>query len=355
MPSTVHESAAIRVELLGESSAAAAEWDRYVQAAPEASGYQLTAWRTVIARVFGHEAVYLVARDERGEICGLLPLVVLSSRLFGRFMVSLPFFTYGGVLATTEAVRSRLMEAAVEEATKRGLSHIELRQQSRLETIWPSKDHKVSMRLALPTDPEALMKQYPSKLRSQIRRPQKEGMVAEVGGIGLLDEFYTVFARNMRDLGTPVYAKGFFQAILEAFPQDAAICVVRWKGQPVAAGFLYRFRQMMEIPWASADRRYDRWSPNMLLYSTVLEYACRQGCQVFDFGRSSIDSGTYRFKAQWGAEPVPLHWYYWLKGGGPLPELNPNNPKYKLAIGLWQQLPLSIANLIGPHVVKNLP
>jgi hypothetical protein len=112
---------------------------------------------------------------------------------------------------------------------------------------------------------------------------------------------------------------------------------------------------MMEIPWASSDRRYDRLAPNMLLYSSVLEYACQQGCKVFDFGRSTVDTGTYRFKEQWGAKPLPLYWYYWLKDDRPLPELNPNNPRYRLAISLWRNLPLPIANVLGPHIVKYLP
>jgi FemAB-related protein (PEP-CTERM system-associated) len=199
------------------------------------------------------------------------------------------------------------------------------------------------------------MKAFPSKLRSQIRRPQKEGMTARVGGIELLGEFYRVFSRNMRDLGTPVYGKAFFRTILETFPKETAICSVSWNENVVAAGLVYAFREVIEIPWASSDRRYDRLSPNMLLYSTVLEYACQHGYKVFDFGRSSVDSGTYRFKQQWGAQQHQLYWYYWLAAGQDIPQLNPENPKYKAAIALWQYLPLPLTNFLGPHIVKYLP
>lgn len=330
-------------------------WDQYVLSSPSATGYHLVAWRQVIERAFGHQTVYFMVRDSHGDVQGVLPLVALASRLFGRFLISMPYLNYGGVDAREQNVRALLLEAASQEAKSLGAAHVELRQAEPMATSWRSKDHKVSMRLSLPNDFQLLMKAFPSKLRSQIRRPQKEGMMARVGGIDLLDEFYGVFSRNMRDLGTPVYGKSFFRAILETFPKETAICSVSWNGNVVAAGFLYSFREMTQIPWASSDRRYDRYSPNMLLYSAVLEYACQHGSKVFDFGRSTVDSGTYRFKQQWGAHPRQMYWYYWLAGGQTIPELNPDNPKFKAAISVWQHLPLPVTNLIGPHIVKYLP
>ena len=330
-------------------------WDRYVLDSRTATGYHLSGWREVIERAFGHHAVYFSVREDQGSIQGVLPLIMLKSRLFGRFLVSMPFLNYGGIDAGEQRVTGLLLEAAAQEARNLGAAHVELRQSQPLPIGWSRKEHKVSMRLSLPKDFQTLMKSFPSKLRSQIRRPEKEGMQAKIGGIELLNDFYDVFARNMRDLGTPVYGKSFFRSILTTFPKETAICSVLWKGHTVAAGFLYVFREMMEIPWASSDRRHDRFSPNMLLYSTALDYACRQNCKVFDFGRSTLDSGTYRFKQQWGAQPHQLYWYYWLADGREVPQLNPDNPKFKTAIALWQRLPLPVANMLGPHIVKYLP
>lgn len=344
-----------RVEKLGRDEGAMALWDQYVLGSPSATGYHLVAWRQVIERAFGHRTIYFMVRNDHGDVQGVLPLVVLASRMFGRFLVSMPFFNYGGVDAHEPNARALLLEAASREAKNLGSTHVELRQSELLPIDWRCKDHKVSMRLSLPNDFQALMKAFSSKLRSQIRRPLKEGMTARIGGIELLDEFYGVFSRNMRDLGTPVYGKAFFRTILETFPKETAVCAVSWNGNVAAAGLVYVFRKVMEIPWASSDRRYDRLSPNMLLYSTVLEYACQHGSKVFDFGRSTVGSGTYRFKEQWGAQPHQLRWYYWLAHGGDIPQLNPENPKYKAAIALWQHLPLPLANLVGPHIVKYLP
>jgi FemAB-related protein (PEP-CTERM system-associated) len=330
-------------------------WDGYVGENQKATAYHLTAWRHVVARVFGHRTLYLMATGTQGEVKGVLPLVSLSSPLFGSFFVSLPYVNYGGVLADEDNVRDALLAAAVACAKEYGASHIELRHTTGQDLAWPRKDHKVSMRLDLPQGFDELLKAFPPKLRSQIRRGEKEGMTTQVGGLELLDDFYRVFSLNMRELGTPVYGKQFFEEILRTFSKDAKICCVRLGSKPVAAAFVYGFRQTLEIPWASSDRRYVRSAPNMLLYGAVLKYACEQGYRVFDFGRSSKDSGTYRFKEQWGAKPVQLHWHYWLNNGMALPELNPQNPKYALAIRVWQHLPLSVTTLVGPMISKYLP
>ena len=329
-------------------------WDRYVLNHAMASGYQLMGWRRVMERAFGHQTFYLMAWDQH-EVRGVLPLVFLSSRLFGRFLVSMPFVNYGGVLTDSLEAQRALLEAAAGRATDLGATHIVLRHQRPLDLDWAAKQHKVSMRLDVPNEFEALWKSFPSKLRSQIRRAQKEELTVRIEGNEILDDFYRVFARNMRDLGTPVYGRGFFEAIIEAFPKDARLCVIFLKQQPVAAGFLYGFQNTLEIPWASADRRYNRLSANMLLYSSVLEYACREGFQVFDFGRSTPGGGTYRFKEQWGAYPIPLYWNHWSADGRAVPDLSPENSKYSLAIKTWKRLPVALTRLLGPSIVRNIP
>lgn len=331
------------------------QWDAYVEAHPGATGYHLFAWRRVIERVFGHKTVYLTARDEEGFIRGILPLVFLSSRLFGRFLVSLPFVNYGGLLTDDARFQDALLELAIKHARTLGADHIELRHQDHVGLRWPQKQHKVSMRLELPDEFDALWKKFPAKLRSQVRRAEKEGMTFRLGGEDILKDFYAVFSRNMRDLGTPVYGPSFFAEILRTFPRNSRIGAVYLNQEPIAAGFLYGFRQSLEIPWASSDRRYNRLAPNMLLYRCVLEHACHEGFSVFDFGRSTPGAGAYKFKEQWGARPVQLNWHYWLSNGGPLPDLSPANAKFKLAVSLWQRLPLFVAAHLGPAVVRYIP
>jgi FemAB-related protein (PEP-CTERM system-associated) len=211
------------------------------------------------------------------------------------------------------------------------------------------------MLLQLPEHHEALWELFPSKLRAQIKRPQRAHPEVLRGGAEYLDDFYTVFARNMRDLGTPVYGRKFFSNILKTFPRESTIVSVRLNGKPVAAAFLIGHGERLEIPWASTIKEVNRLSVNMLLYWEVLKLGIDRHYRVFDFGRSSRDSGTFRFKQQWGARAQPLYWHYWLRGGGKLPELNPDNPKYAVAINAWKRLPIFVANRVGPAVVKYLP
>ena len=331
-------------------------WNDYVMKSEAASCYHLIEWKSVIERSFGHKTYYLLSESVTGIINGILPLVQLKSLLFGNYGVSLPFFNYGGICADNDEIRSQLLREATKIARFQNMKHVELRHVQSSDNGLPVKMSKVSMRLLLPETADTLWKSYPSKLRSQVKRPTKEGMFAKLGKEEELNSFYSIFAVNMRDMGTPVYSKAFFQNILHAFPNTTWIATVYTKDHvPVASGFLLGFKSTLEIPWASSLRDYNKYSPNNLLYWSVLEFACNQGYEVFDFGRSTPDEGTYKFKEQWGAKPTQLYWHYWIHNGGLLPELNPHNPKYELAIKLWRKLPLSLTKLIGPSIVKNLP
>ena len=331
------------------------DWNELLRTSPRSEVYQHYDWKGLYEGVFGHDCYYLLARDNDARVCGLLPLVHLKSRVFGNFLVSLPCFNYGGILAENPATCAALQNSAETLAVTLGASHVELRHRSDQSMDLPYRDDKVSMNLSLPQDEDELWKGFSSKLRAQIRRPKKEGAICRDGGVELLDEFYGVFARNMRDLGTPVYPKNFFAQIFDRFTDISRLFVVRIGEQPVAAGMTIGHQATLEIPFASSLREFNRCSPNMLLYWSVLQYAVCQGFKSFDFGRSSKDSGPYRFKKQWGAEEQGLSWHYILHRGDQLPQINPDNPKYRLAVNIWRRLPVSVANLLGPRVVKHLP
>jgi FemAB-related protein (PEP-CTERM system-associated) len=333
-----------------------AVWDDFVGNHAQGSIYHRSVWREIIARLYGHQSMYLCAKAGRtGEVMGVLPLIRLRSALFGDYLVSMPYFNYGGALAETPEIAELLMLEAGARAKDLGATHIEFRDTVERSARWPVRKDKVVMELALPDSPEVLWKNIGSKLRAQIKRPQRETVSTVQGGVEVLDEFYAVFSRNMRDLGTPVYAKAFFAEILAAFPHSSYVVVVRHQGRPAAAGFLLGYQGRLEIPWASSLREFNALGINMLMYWEVLRLAIERGYAVFDFGRSTVDSGTYRFKKQWGAEARPLYWHYWLDAGRDMPRLNPGNPKYRMAIAMWQRLPLFVANKLGPLLVKNLP
>jgi len=337
------------------ADADAADWDRYVASRRDASQYHLWQWRGVFERAFRHETQYLMARCD-GRVVGILPTVLFRSLLFGRFMVSLPFVNYGGVVADDCAIADALLAEAAAIARRERLDHLELRHTAQQFAQLPSKQHKVSMLLTLESSSERAWETLDRKVRNQVRKAEKSGLSAAEGGIECLDEFYAIFCRNMRDLGTPVYSRAFFHEVLTAFPDRARIIVVRHGQTPVAAGIvLDGGRGVVEVPWASSLSEYRTMCPNHSLYWFVVQWAIQHGCRVLDFGRSTPDEGTFHFKQQWGAEPMALYWEYSLQNGARMPDQSPKNPKFKAAIDLWKRCPVWLTNAIGPHIVRSIP
>ena len=327
------------------------DWEAFVAARGDEAGYHAWDWQRVFANAFDHQSLYLIAR--RGDaIEGVLPLVQIKSLLFGNSLTSLPFLNYGGVIAATAEAAEALVGAAGAEATRRGCAHVELRHVSPQFPRLQHKSHKVAMRLALAAN---LWDGLDRKVRNQIRKAEKSGLVVERGGAALVDDFYRVFARNMRDLGTPVYSRRLFEEVLATFPDRAQLHVVRLQGRPIAAGLTYRTASMVQLPWASSIREFNPLCANVLLYWDAIQFAQASGASVFDMGRSTPNEGTFKFKAQWGATAVPLHWEYQLSADGRLPDISPANPKFQLAIALWQKLPLGVATRVGPMIVRAIP
>lgn len=329
------------------------KWDAFVDRHPDSTGYHLWAWKGVFEHVFDHKTTYLSAERD-GAICGVLPLVRFRSPLFGRFLVSLPFVNYGGVVADDDGAAHALVARAASLARRDRAKHVELRHRGRRFEALAPKEHKVSMLLPLPSTTDELWAGLDRKVRNQVRKAEKSGLSVEIGGLEHIDDFYRVYAQNMRDLGTPVYARRLFAEVMTRFPDRTRLVVIASNRVPVAAGLTWQWRDTIEVPWASSLRAYNAMSPNNLLYWTILQQAIGSGATVLDFGRSTPNEGTFHFKRQWGAQPLPLCWEYDLIDGA-LPDQSPKNPKFHLAIEAWKRLPLPIANLIGPRLVRSIP
>jgi len=329
-------------------------WDRYVDAHRDGTVDHSWAWRRVFERALRHECLYFVAM-RGGRTVGVLPLVFVRSVLFGRVLISVPFLNYGGVLADDPAATQALLDASRDAAVRVRASHVELRHAVRQSTSLPFRQHKVGMQLALPESSDVLWTTLDRKIRNQVRKAQKEGLTTRSGSTELVDDFYRVFALNMRDLGTPVAPRRLFTETLAAFGDRARITVVLLKGRPIAAGFTIAANGIVLNPWASSLREFRALCPNMLLYWTMIDAAITSGAHAFDFGRSSTGSGPHQFKLQWGATERPLHWEYILLSRKEAPDQGPSNPRFEAAIAAWQRLPLWMANAIGPRLARHLP
>lgn len=332
-----------------------ADWDNFVRAQRGWSHFHLYGWRTVMERVFRHECIYLAARDESGRIAGVLPLVRIRSLIFGHFLVSMPFLNYGGPLGTDEAVGALVAEASA-LAARLGVKLMELRSRTELPIALPVSHRKITVLLDLPATPDALMKQLPAKLRSQVRRPTKDGVTAKIGP-DQLNGFYEVFAHHMRDLGTPVLPRRFFEVARDVFGDQIVFAVAYHEDRPVACGCGFLWDTEFEISWASALRSHNAMSPNMLIYWELMAHVIGRGVRVFNFGRCTRGSGTHKFKMQWGSREEQLWWY---RGGAAASSDESATPSqdtgvFALASRAWQRLPVSLTTRLGPAIVKFIP
>ncbi len=362
----------VRIEFLKKDKEVL--WDEYVLNNPQGTPYHLSGWRRAIERAYGHTSYCLVAlrssADSFGKahstIVGVLPLIRLRHFIFGNSLVSMPFCDLAGVIADNGTIETELLQRAIQLARELHCRVIELRHTSPRvcfsegEYLFGSeqvqivtKRHKVRMLREVASSSEDLMRSFKAKLRSQIRRPIKDGLYAVVGEIELLDDFYDVFARNMRDLGSPVHSKQFIRTVFNEFPERSKFVIVYYEKRPLACSMMIGCGDTLENPWASALHQYSRMSPNMLLYWKMLEYACDNGYAYFDFGRSSPGEGTYRFKEQWGARPSPLHWDYVIAGKFSVPGEEEGKGR-RIAAACWRRLPVPITRLIGPPIRKHI-
>lgn len=331
------------------------DWDRFVSTCPAAVPGHLYSWRRVIETVYGHKSLYLAAVDKNNEykIQAVLPLFRIKRPFCSPEWVSIPFFDQAGILARDQDAGKQLLEKAGSILEADGAAGLSLRQDNRSDfpgTALKGRQpelftEKVGMKIPLAADRQEMMARFRSKLRSQVKKGAKNGLTWEIGKARLVDPFYRVFSRNMRDLGSPVHSKHFFRAIFQNFPDRAFICVVRHRGNPCAASFMFRFKNSLANPWASSLRDFRHLNTNMVLYWQMIGFACNLGLDFFDMGRSSAGASTHKFKQQWGPEETPLVWYSW--------RFNDAVPvKETLSIAPWKKLPVWGANLAGPLVRK---
>jgi serine/alanine adding enzyme len=324
------------------------------------------AWWDALVSGLGHHPFYLVGIDSERKAFGCLPLMLVKSQVFGRFLVSLPYLNSGGVCVqgaadSNQELARALIDRAVALADELDVKHLELRHEVRFEH--PAFNHertdKVHMRLALPSSPDELMASFKSKLRSQVKKANENPFEVQFGGEELLADFYQVFAHNMRDLGTPVYSKNLFREILSSFASSntgskAELCVVRLNHQPISVALLVHHAHRTEVPSASALRQFNPTNVNMWMYWQLLQRAIERASSEFDFGRSTIGAGTYKFKEQWGAKPSPAVWQYYVRKGDPA-QMRPDSSKNQRLVGIWKKLPVWLTRRIGPSIVRGIP
>lgn len=334
--------------------AADGRWRAFVDAQPGATYAHDPAWRGVVQHLLGHRCTYLAAVDEEGVWHGVLPLAHVRSRLFGDYLVSMPFGNGGGALGTPAAVRVLERDARC-RAEALGVDLLELRSRNTPSGELGTTNRKVTVMLDLPAEPEALWDDVlPAKVRSQVRRPRRAGFHVHAGP-DRVDDFCTVYHHHMRDLGSPALPWEVFAALPGLFGDRVVFAVVEREGEPSAVGCGFFSGDTFELTWAAALRRWNREAPNMLLYWHLMTMAIARGARRFDFGRCTPGSGTHRFKRQWGGRDVPLPWRQWSNCGLTAPPTPDGSSRYRAATRMWQHLPLAITDRLGPWLARQIP
>jgi FemAB-related protein (PEP-CTERM system-associated) len=330
-------------------------WDRFVESHPRATVAHLSAWGAVAREAYGHASLYLVAEAD-GEMAGILPLVLVAGPLFGRRLVSMPFLDYGGVLAEPgRGVEPALVDEALRVMREHGARGLGLRQFHGEPLPYPTTTDRVTMLLELTTE-DTVWKGLSSERRNRVRKGDKQGLTATWAGPEALEEFYAVYAANMRDLGSPVHGRAFFRAMLAALPGTARVLLVRDRdGLAVGAAVCLFFRDTVMVPWVSSRREAFALCPNFVLYWEVIRFGCRAGYRVLDLGRSFRSAGTYEFKRQWGAHPHTLPWIFIDAVPGAPPPVDRDARRFGPFVEAWKRLPLSVANLVGPWIRRQVP
>ncbi len=333
------------------------EWDSYVQKSEESSIFHQIGWKSVIEKTYGHKAYYLIAKDN-GEVKGVLPLFLISNRLMGRFLVSLPFHCIGGVCADEDETAKLLINQAIKITKETGADYLEMRQYRKLNfSELDSKEHKSTYILQLDMNPEIVWKdKFSSNLRNKIRKGIRANITISSGNNNVfIKKFYNIFSRNMRDLGTPVMGIRLIENIVREFSDQTRIFIASHDQRDIGCKFVMFYKKTVYFIWASALRDYLRFAPSSLLNWEAIKYSCKNGMELCDFGRSSINDGAYHFKRQFGGEKKQLYWQYFLNKRRDIPNLNLKNEKFNMAINIWKRLPVFITNFVGPKIVKYIP
>ena len=341
----------IRIGRLNDSESDI-KWDKYVEWSSHATFFHLSGWKRVLEKTFGYEAHYLYA-DDHEKICGVLPLMRVRSLLSGTALISLPFSVYGGIAADDEEVEDLLLEEAKHVALENNANYLELRNKTARDGM-PTKNLYWTFIKELPVAARECLAMLPRKARAAARKGGNSGLEA-ISGQNLVKEFFDIYAISVRNLGSPVFSKDYLENLIEEFPDNIMVLVVRHDGQPIAAVFTLLYKDTVSPYYSGSLPQYFSLQPNNFMYLKLMEFAVENGYRYFDFGRSKKGTGAFDFKKNQGFDPQPLYYQYVLNGTSEIPDASPLNPKVRAMVEVWKRLPVPITKLIGPQVIRFTP
>lgn len=342
-------TAAIQIKILNTDNFPA--WNDYVSQHNEATFFHLSQWKMIIEKAFGHKTYFLYAEQD-GSVVGVFPLARVKSILFGDSLMSLPFCVYGGVLANSPEVQQQLENHACQLAEQLKVDQLEVRNVKPVRSDWKRKELYVRFRKEIESDVDKNLSAIPRKQRAVIRKGIKSELQSRIDES--IDHFYPLYAESVRNLGTPVFSKRYFKILKDTFGEQCDIVTITHQGKPVSSVMNFYFRDQVLPYYGGGGVDARALKANDFMYWEVMRRSCEKGLKWFDYGRSKEGTGSYSFKKNWGFVPEPLNYEFYFVKAQDIPDLNPLNPKYRMFINTWKKLPLPVANMVGPHIVKYL-
>jgi FemAB-related protein (PEP-CTERM system-associated) len=316
--------------------------------------FQRPVWLLAAERGAGQRARGLIA-EKGGQLVGWLPLSEVHSPLFGRALVSSGFGVGGGVLAAREGTAHALARAAAELAVRLSCAEVELRGGPAPADWTVTEDSHANFSAPLAETDEAQLLSVPRRQRAEIRKGLARDFVLTVGnGSEDLAIHHAIYAESVRNLGTPVFPRSLFGAMLDAFGEDADILTLRLDGQPIASVLNFYHDGAVMPYWGGGLWAARAARANERIHFEVMRHARARGCTRFDFGRSKTGSGAYSYKKNWGFTPEPFAYSRWTAPGQTPRDINPNSEAYSARVALWKRMPLPVANRLGPVIARGL-
>jgi len=326
-------------------------WDDFVQTSTDATFFHQAGWKEVIERSFGHKTYFLYAERE-GKITGILPLVHINSLFFGNTLVSIAPCVYGGIVSSDKQSYLELDKEACRLAEELGVDCLEMRNRVQKNPERPYKRLYVTFRKELDADVEKNFLAIPRKQRAMVRKGIEAGLTSVIDSN--VDRIYRAYSESVRNLGTPVFSKKYFQTLKDVFADQCEVLTVEHKGQLIASVMSFYFKDEI-LPYYGGGTDLARdLKGNDFMYWEVMRRAVEKGVKMFDYGRSKIGTGSYSFKKNWGFTPEPVFYEFYLVKSTSMPDINPLNPKYQFFIAAWKRLPLAVSQWVGPWLSKDL-
>jgi serine/alanine adding enzyme len=327
-------------------------WLSYLQRQVDADISHHPAWASIFRATFGLDTVLLTVR-QGSAIVGGVPLVLFDQPLTGKAAISMPYLNYGGLLADDAEIAEQLLAACREFANGAGLDYLELRHTGKSITKLADStiQNRVTFRLEIGAAAEDVLRGLKKQLRTRLRKVDQMNLTAYQGK-GRLDHFYGLFAEAMREHGTPVLPKRFFALVLDHLGENANIMLAYRGNRAVGGKIFFRFRDRITMVWGCFPNRHKHLLANYFLTRELIRQYAGGEYTLLDFGRSSRSGGGYSYKSNWQKEEIPIYTDYIASDPTRIPNLKPENARFKLAVALWKRMPLGLTRLLGPRLSR---